>query len=266
MASIRFYTRSLASKGHRNLKQELKERGHNVLSLKKQGSRYRGSSSHFIINWGRHEAPMFSVQERMMLNYNTEAIHLASNKLLAFNEWKEEMPQFIPQFTERREEAMDFFEDHALVYCRTLLRGSQGRGITVAHNAQELVNAPLYVKGVPYDKEYRLHVLNGVVIDYVMKRKMRSERREEEGIVLNEEIRNHDNGYIFARSDVEISEKMREAAILSCSSLGLSFGAVDLITDPYGNPFVIEVNTAPGLEGTTVKRYADGIERWIDSV
>jgi glutathione synthase/RimK-type ligase-like ATP-grasp enzyme len=47
-----------------------------------------------------------------------------------------------------------------------------------------------------------------------------------------------------------------EAAINACKALGLDFGAVDLIQDIKGNYYVLEINTAPGLEGATVANYA----------
>ena len=52
-----------------------------------------------------------------------------------------------------------------------------------------------------------------------------------------------------------ISDTLKEAAVKAVNSLGLDFGAVDICEDEEGNPYVFEVNTAPGIEGTTVEKY-----------
>jgi glutathione synthase/RimK-type ligase-like ATP-grasp enzyme len=48
----------------------------------------------------------------------------------------------------------------------------------------------------------------------------------------------------------------------SALALGLDFGAVDIIQDDGGNFYVLEVNTAPGLEGQTIKSYAEGFNAY----
>jgi len=61
------------------------------------------------------------------------------------------------------------------VYCRTSLHGKGGEDIVIASTVDELVDAPLYTKGVNADKEYRVHVFKGKVIDYVKKGRARTE-------------------------------------------------------------------------------------------
>ena len=52
-------------------------------------------------------------------------------------------------------------------------------------------------------------------------------------------------------------------AIETLESMGLDFGAVDLGVKRNGECFVIEVNSAPGLEGTTLEKYRDIISRLL---
>ena len=47
-------------------------------------------------------------------------------------------------------------------------------------------------------------------------------------------------------------------AVNAVKALGLDFGAVDIIYNEKENQYyVLEVNTAPGLEGTTLIKYAE---------
>ena len=54
-------------------------------------------------------------------------------------------------------------------------------------------------------------------------------------------------------------------ALNAIEDLQLDFGAVDVVVSGYSdNSFVLEVNTAPGIEGTTVKKYVEAIEGWYE--
>jgi len=81
-------------------------------------------------------------------------------------------------------------------------------------------------------------------------------------------VRSHDNGWIFAHNNLhlpaEADATMREAAIGAVRSLGLDFGAVDILARFKGNRLeacaVCEVNTAPGVENTkTLDAYVKAI-------
>jgi predicted ATP-grasp superfamily ATP-dependent carboligase len=48
-----------------------------------------------------------------------------------------------------------------------------------------------------------------------------------------------------------------DAARAALDASGLDFGAVDVILTKQGKAYVLEINTAPGLEGTTVTDYAN---------
>ena len=46
-------------------------------------------------------------------------------------------------------------------------------------------------------------------------------------------------------------------------ALGLDFGAVDIILGKNGIWYVLEVNTACGLEGTTLEKYCEQFRKFI---
>jgi glutathione synthase/RimK-type ligase-like ATP-grasp enzyme len=47
-------------------------------------------------------------------------------------------------------------------------------------------------------------------------------------------------------------------------ALGLTFGAVDLGLTPTGKFKILEVNRAPGIEGSTIEAYVKAINKWIE--
>jgi len=121
----------------------------------------------------------------------------------------------------------------------------------------ELPKAPLYVLYKKKRSEYRVHVFNGQVIDVSEKRKRRGIDRDD-GY-----IRNLANGWVFCRDGIVEPADLRDLAIRAVQALGLNFGACDIIWNERENKcYVLEVNTAPGLEGTTLQRYVDAIINW----
>ena len=250
---IRFAANSNGSVGLRNLKVALQDRGHDAFIIKHSKSKYIPKDTDLIINWG---IPPFNPLPNS-LNQNARN---ASNKLTAFQLMS---PRNKLRWTTDKEEAKTF----KLCYCRTLLCSSQGRGIVVAMSPEGVVDAPLYTKGIiRVAGEYRVHVFKGQVIDVIQKKKLSTEQRELRGIGgVNPYIRNHSNGYIFAREDISYPDSVKTVALNAIEDLQLDFGAVDVVVSGYsGGAFVLEANSAPGLEGTTVQKYVEAIEGWYE--
>lgn len=242
------------------LRRGLKDAGLPVKRTKRVGSTYRGYNSHLVINWGRTTRGI--IQEGINILNDPLAVSKASDKVVCLEALRgcEETENHIPRFCTTFEEAEAFIEEGEVVYCRTLSRGSQGRGIVVATTQEELVPAPLYTCKVEVSREVRVHVFKGEVLHFAQKKKMGAERREEEGILeVNEDIRSHKNGWIFSIVDVEVPEEAQSAAVGAVNALGLDFGAVDMALTPQGGCKIYEINSAPGLEGTTLERYRDAI-------
>lgn len=216
-------------------------------------SKFRGGRGNAIINWGAGTLPdQVAACEKI---YNIpQSIRNASNKLKSF-ELFAEAGVSIPQFFKTKEEARAYLQSNrgSSVVCRTVLNGHSGVGIVIADGEAGLVDAPLYTAYVKKSQEYRYHVFSGRVVD--IQRKAR--RREVPDDQVNWQVRNLDGGFIFAREGVVESEEASENAIKAVASLGLDFGAVDLIFNERENKYyVLEVNTAPGLAGSTLDGYA----------
>ncbi len=72
-------------------------------------------------------------------------------------------------------------------------------------------------------------------------------------------IRSNKMGWKFSRIN-KLDKAVEIEAIKAVKALGLDFGAVDCCTDINGTPFIIEVNTGPGLEGTPFDSYVKAFE------
>ena len=128
----------------------------------------------------------------------------------------------------------------------------------VAENEDQLVNAPLYTQYVKKKKEFRVHVLNGQVIDVQEKRKKRefSDQRDNR-------IRNLHNGYVFCRDGVVEPNGLRSLAQSAVQALGYTLGAVDIVFNEHHNRlYVLEVNACPGMQGSTLETYATHVANW----
>lgn len=176
-------------------------------------------------------------------------------QLNAFNQ--NEVP--CPEFTSDRTVAAGWIAGGDSVMCRTLLRASEGRGIVVADTVEQLVPARLYTRYLKKKAEYRVHVLNGEVIDVQMKRKRKGFDGERDT-----KVRNLANGYVFCRDHITEPDGLRGIAIRATAALGYSLGAVDVAFNERNNRLVVlEVNANPGMQGTTLEKYADAIVKGL---
>lgn len=218
---------------------------------------YRPKNEDVIINWGNSNPPPWHTKDVPVLNKYAD-VKLATNKRTCFGLLElSNVP--IPQWTEDFERAKDWLADGCKVVCRTVLNGHGGAGIVLAETPDELVHAPLYTVYVPKKHEYRIHVFAGKVIDIAEKRMRNKADRPEN---FNQYIRNHDNGWVFCRNDVEPPMSVLDCAVEATKALNLDFGAVDVIyRQSVDQAYVLEVNTAPGMDEHTSEAYASAIQQ-----
>ena len=212
--------------------------------LKVESSKFAPRRGDVIINWGSSQCAA-EFGQATLLN-KPEAIAVAGNKLRAFSALKDANVS-VPAFASRG----DGVDWEGLTVCRHKLTGHSGEGIELA-DAASLPNAPLYVQYVPKKDEYRIHVVGESII--IRQRKARNPAVEQP----NWKVRNHDNGFIFVRGDVNPPGAVEEQALAAIKALGLEFGAVDVIWNAkQERAYVLEVNCAPGLEGSSPGDYAE---------
>lgn len=229
-----------------------------VLLVKKSSTKYQPRWTDYIINWG------CSADWDFISLDNKDGNQTATDKLKTFqaiSSYNVLNPMYqinIPEWTDDKDVAKTWND---LVVCRTTLNGHSGAGIILVENGNPLPEAPLYVKYKKKKNEYRVHIFNGEVIDITQKKK----RKDAE--FVDTKIRNHKNGWVYAREGITIPDDLEQQALNTMQALGLKFGAVDLIWNEYENKsYVLEVNTAPGLVGTTLSKYTDAFVKDINNV
>lgn len=82
---------------------------------------------------------------------------------------------------------------------------------------------------------------------------------------LRELARNHNNGYGFIMLHADrVPRPAVEQAIAAIEAMQLDFGAIDILLGNDGKYYVLEVNTAPGVEDArdSITCLADKIARW----
>lgn len=249
MPRIRINSYKAGSKSARALADYL-----HVKILKQENSKFIPRRWDIIINWGssREIATMMTTKV-----INTPfAVQRASNKLSTLIILRDEVS--VPRFTTDAQEAYD---NYKRVFVRQTLTGHSGEGILVVDvndDVELLPVAPLYVEAIVKKNEYRAIVVNERIVDLKQKR-LSLEAPEER----SRYIRNLKNGWIFSRDNLEYIEGLNEIAIKAVKVLGLDFGAVDIITDRDNKLYVLEVNTAFGLEGQTISLVGDAIKEMI---
>ena len=113
-----------------------------------------------------------------------------------------------------------------------------------------------YVKYMKKEREFRFHVVRGTVIHVQEKLRMNKERRNGD----NYYVRSHGNGWVLAFTHLEANPPPMGGAELAQSAalcLGLDVAGVDMGYSDDTGYFILELNSAPGVEGETLRRYAN---------
>lgn len=227
-------------------------KGLNVLRIsgKKRLRRYDT-----VINWGNKDMKPYSRWGNVKVINSPDAVAKASNKIETFIELTRAGVVTVP-WTISKTHALKWHDEGEVVFARTYVNSSQGRGINVVTLDDDVFpNAALYTKFLSKCHEYRVHVAFGSVIDF-------SKKKRRTDVECNEYIRNHDNGWVFCREDVALPEKVSAESIKAISALGLDFGALDVLYKEKDNKaWVLEVNSAPGIQETTLTRYIEIFKR-----
>lgn len=249
---IYIYPYAAGSQSVRLLKEAL---GARVIKL--EGSRFNWERYiDKVVNWGNSHPPGVSDEG---LNLKRDAVSTASNKLHTFEVFHEVDGINTPEWSTSKDNARAMIREGQVVVCRTILTGHSGIGIVIAEKEDELVHAPLYVQYLKKKNEFRIHVFRGKVID----RQRKARRTDVPDDQVNWKVRNLKGGFIYQRNDIKVPEDADEQSIKAVNALGLDFGAVDILhSSTDGKSYVLEVNTAPGLSGTTLNNYVRAIKEW----
>lgn len=215
------------------------------------GKRKYNPKYYLIINWGNSSYNGFDFGGTNHVVNDPYKVNNAINKRTTFSLLNNLEGVTVPRFSEAPVEAEGWGTD---VVVRHLLTASGGRGIELVPKGRPVPAAPLYVEYIKKKTEYRIHVFDGRIIDIAEKRKVAGRND------VNSKIRNHANGWVFCRGNINPPQEVKDSAILAVLGIGLTFGAVDIIwNEYYKKAYVLEVNTAPGIIGSTIGAYAKAI-------
>lgn len=228
-------------------------RSSGILRLRSD-SRFRPRDDDLLINWGCSSFEgRLSVDGGRVINPPSSVL-TASNKLKTFMKFQEHQVATVPWTTDLSL-VNEWKADGKIIVARSVLNGHSGAGITIVEcddplSIVEAASVKLWTQYVKKRLEARVHVFHNRVIDV-------QEKRRRNGVETSHRIQNLANGYVFCREDVEEDSRRDEIAISAITACALDFGAVDLIYNGhYDKWMALEVNTAPGLVGTTLDRYA----------
>lgn len=232
-----------------------------------------------VINFGcspDHPAIRRAAQSGVSIINGAGAVQRASSKADTFRTLDDVRFRYaVPHWFDQTQANFECLVNGKTIVARTLDRSSSGRGIEVitpeqAATLNGLPPARVYTEAINKGREYRVHVGFSTVqgehrIVDITRKIRRPDAEGERGFIWN-----HDNDFIFVREGVtprNIPIHLRDAAMEAVHALGLDFGAVDIVVPRRGRNdiqrmpvYVLEVNTAPGMEGTTLERYAELLE------
>jgi glutathione synthase/RimK-type ligase-like ATP-grasp enzyme len=230
-----------------------------IKRLKHEGKLIRFFNQDILINWGASKFERnIEAHWDNVLN-QPQNVAKAVNKLTTLKTFKE-AGVVAPDWTEAPVEALEWLHAGFIVVARTVLNGHSGQGIVIMNGAAEFVDAPLYTKYIKKDQEYRIHVFQGEA--FFVQRKAR--KMDVPAEQVNWQVRNLAGGFIYANQNVECPDVYKVEACKAIAALGLDFGAVDLITDKKTQlGYVLEVNTACGLAGTTLDKYVEVFRNFL---
>lgn len=229
--------------------------------LKTENSRYHGGPHKLVVNWGASEIRNEEVFKSNILN-KPEAVGLVADKLKFFNWCSSNSLYSIPPYTTDILDVGDWLEGGSVVLARTKLNGHSGDGIVVIDDVDNIVDAPLYTMYIKKKSEFRVHFFKGDVI-FIQQKVRRLDHPED---AVNWQIRNHANGFNYAWNNVNAPDAVYNTVYELIEKLPLDFGAIDIIYNEKSNTaYILEVNSAPGLEGETGNVYRRVISSYYNN-
>lgn len=232
--------------------------GLGIKRIRHKNSGFVAGSKDVVINWGSSTLPNHLNNAGRVIN-PPRTISTATNKLEFLKSMRlAEVP--VPEFTVSVPQVEAWLKEGYEVVVRKILNSHSGRGIEILSKMQEVPYAPLYTRYFKKQDEYRVHIINGEIID--IQRKGRSKEVPDDQV--NWKVRNLDGGFIYMREGVNPPDSVKQVALKAYEASGLNFGAFDIITRGKDEKsIVLEVNTAPGLTGTTVEKYVEGFKKFL---
>jgi len=189
-------------------------------------------------------------------NPNRVQLHYGNgvDKLTQYRFFRQNNLNAIP-FTEDPAVAREWLRMGRTVMCRARIRGQTGTGITVVEPGQELPEAKVYTEYLSHAREFRVNLLKDQLVNVREKVRMR-------GAEGDFHVRNRDNGYTTTHVQGEYPRQIVDLAIAARRVSESDIVGVDIGYNRARNfAFLLEVNSGPSIEGSSVQEYAAAIQR-----
>lgn len=214
-----------------------------------------------IIRWGS-SAPLAT--KALQIN-SAESIAVTANKLAALQKMHEAgVP--VPGFASL-DTVFESFSEGRLklpIIGRSLYHHS-GRDFYFCKSTADVAKAfsndrvEYFISYIEINREFRVHVIGDKIIKVI-------EKVESEEGATDKIIRSNHLGWQFKKILVDDTPlKIKQIARAAIKALSLDFGAVDIILDKKNNVYVLECNSAAGLNDIGIDLYADKLNSLIET-
>lgn len=234
--------------------------------------KFRTTGKNLLVNWG--DCFYLPIHEKLKSEHDTLncfPLYDFVNKKKFFEKYS----AFTPKYFTTREQAEEYQKSFSSETTRPVLverhklTGTGGEGIRLVGRDDELSPAAkLYVAYVPKEREYRIHFFrkkDGSIAFRTQVKKLATVATGKE--VPNQyQIRNHTNGWVYCTNgDDKIPHPCSSLAGAFTCAVPLDFGALDIIYNKLTDKaYILEVNTAPGIVGSTVEFYAEQLRAFAE--
>ena len=234
------YTGSTSTTG-KALAEKLREAGLDIADGREVDRRYDG-----VIRWGATGRLRFNPGK--ILNKGT-AIQVAADKWEFMNQMRDakiRIPKtWAPGGMDIQFPCLARKREHVGGTDIVLCLQKTDVAIACAREAEGGYGCEFLSEYIPTAKEFRLHVWEERVIK--TSQKVRTPDENGKYPPFQPWVRNFGAGYTFRQPDERVAATTKYMAVQAVELAGLHFGAVDVIVGDDGYPYVLEVNTAPGL-------------------
>ena len=182
------------------------------------------------------------------------------NKITQY-EWFKQQGLSALEFTRDPSDALTWLTEGKTVFGRKYLNSSCGKGIVIHEPSPitTLEQCPVYTIYKKKKREFRVHVFKDTVVSVVEKRKKTgwTDQRDTK-------VRNLANGYIFCQQVENEPAGLRKLALAAAAVSPSDFRGVDIgYNEKNDELFIIEVNSAPGITGSNISKYVQGITQHV---